>query len=421
MARVGLKQLIGQARPRRGRWSTPWPPRSAAPWPSRTPRAGCCTATRRRRRRSPAFPCGSTSGTRSAGWPGRPTARPLAALLDHLVGQRGRAQGARRRGAAPLSRDQPDLQLLGEARRAARRRARGAPHAAGGAAPDRRHRRRDPAARRRQRRPDVGRRLRRRDAGARAASATAAASSARSPRAASARSSTTSTPTRGASPRTRRSKALIARAAQGRRAGDRRDRARQHGADGLHRRRAQAAEHAGAADGDGDRERAAVRADGAGGARARAAAGAAQGDGSGARQARKRARRWPRASRPTCFPPMPALPGYDLAARNRPARQCGGDYYDAIVRDRHAAAIGVLLCVADVAGKGLPAALVMSNMQATLRALLGRIAVAAGAGRAGERPAVRVDGAGEVRHRGARRSRAGHRRAPLRRRRPRRH
>ena len=33
----------------------------------------------------------------------------------------------------------------------------------------------------------------------------------------------------------------------------------------------------------------------------------------------------------------------------------------------------MLLCVADVAGKGLPAALVMSNMQATLRALLGRI------------------------------------------------
>ena len=32
----------------------------------------------------------------------------------------------------------------------------------------------------------------------------------------------------------------------------------------------------------------------------------------------------------------------------------------------------MLLCVADVAGKGLPAALVMSNMQATLRALLGR-------------------------------------------------
>lgn len=68
---------------------------------------------------------------------------------------------------------------------------------------------------------------------------------------------------------------------------------------------------------------------------------------------------------------LPALPGYDLAARNRPARQCGGDYYDAIVVGEGADA-RVLLCVADVSGKGLPASLVMSNMQATLRALLGR-------------------------------------------------
>ena len=68
---------------------------------------------------------------------------------------------------------------------------------------------------------------------------------------------------------------------------------------------------------------------------------------------------------------LPDVPGYQLAAHNRPARQCGGDYYDAIALatdDR------VLLCVADVSGKGLPAALVMSNMQATLRALLGRAA-----------------------------------------------
>ena len=72
------------------------------------------------------------------------------------------------------------------------------------------------------------------------------------------------------------------------------------------------------------------------------------------------------------FPPsMPVVAGYDLAARNRPARQCGGDYYDAIVVGEGAGA-RVLLCVADVAGKGLPASLVMSNMQATLRALLGR-------------------------------------------------
>lgn len=68
---------------------------------------------------------------------------------------------------------------------------------------------------------------------------------------------------------------------------------------------------------------------------------------------------------------LPTLPGYDLAARNRPARQCGGDYYDAILVPGSPEG-RVLLCVADVSGKGLPASLVMSNMQATLRALLGR-------------------------------------------------
>jgi serine phosphatase RsbU (regulator of sigma subunit) len=70
---------------------------------------------------------------------------------------------------------------------------------------------------------------------------------------------------------------------------------------------------------------------------------------------------------------MPVVPGYELAARNRPARQCGGDYYDAIATS-DAAGGRLLLCVADVSGKGLPASLVMANMQATLRALLGRSA-----------------------------------------------
>jgi phosphoserine phosphatase RsbU/P len=69
---------------------------------------------------------------------------------------------------------------------------------------------------------------------------------------------------------------------------------------------------------------------------------------------------------------LPAVPGYDLAARNQPARQCGGDYYDAILVPQPEADDHVLLCVADVSGKGLPASLVMANMQATLRALLGR-------------------------------------------------
>ena len=67
---------------------------------------------------------------------------------------------------------------------------------------------------------------------------------------------------------------------------------------------------------------------------------------------------------------LPSLTGYDLAARNRSARRCGGDYYDAmLVPDGSGLA---LLCVADVSGKGLPASLLMSHMQATLRALLGR-------------------------------------------------
>ena len=67
---------------------------------------------------------------------------------------------------------------------------------------------------------------------------------------------------------------------------------------------------------------------------------------------------------------LPAIAGYDLAARSRPARRCGGDYYDALmVPDGSGLA---LLCVADVSGKGLPASLLMSHMQATLRALIGR-------------------------------------------------
>jgi serine phosphatase RsbU (regulator of sigma subunit) len=69
---------------------------------------------------------------------------------------------------------------------------------------------------------------------------------------------------------------------------------------------------------------------------------------------------------------LPALPGYDLAARNRPAKRCGGDYYDAIPTGSGDGS--VLLCVADVSGKGVPASLLMSHMQATLRALLGRTA-----------------------------------------------
>jgi serine phosphatase RsbU (regulator of sigma subunit) len=69
---------------------------------------------------------------------------------------------------------------------------------------------------------------------------------------------------------------------------------------------------------------------------------------------------------------MPNLFGLDLAARNRPARRCGGDYYDALLSAGPDGGRRLLLCVADVSGKGMPAALLMSHTQATLRALLGR-------------------------------------------------
>jgi len=58
---------------------------------------------------------------------------------------------------------------------------------------------------------------------------------------------------------------------------------------------------------------------------------------------------------------LPRLDGYDVAARNRPAKRCGGDYYDALAPLMRA----MLFCVADVSGKGLPASLLMSHMQAT--------------------------------------------------------
>ena len=72
---------------------------------------------------------------------------------------------------------------------------------------------------------------------------------------------------------------------------------------------------------------------------------------------------------------LPKINGYDIAAKNRPALQCGGDYYDALPIEKFndAGEKSYLLCVADVSGKGLPASLLMSNMQATLRALLGRV------------------------------------------------
>lgn len=62
---------------------------------------------------------------------------------------------------------------------------------------------------------------------------------------------------------------------------------------------------------------------------------------------------------------LPTFEGIDLAALWQPARTVAGDYYDVLVfDDRHFA-----LCIADVAGKGMPAAMLMSNLQAAVNAI----------------------------------------------------
>jgi PAS domain S-box-containing protein len=59
----------------------------------------------------------------------------------------------------------------------------------------------------------------------------------------------------------------------------------------------------------------------------------------------------------------PVIPGYSIAGRSIPAANVGGDYYDFIRLDDHRIAIGL----GDVSGHGLPSALVMANLQATIR------------------------------------------------------
>lgn len=59
----------------------------------------------------------------------------------------------------------------------------------------------------------------------------------------------------------------------------------------------------------------------------------------------------------------PDIPGYQLFATNIPAKSVGGDYYDfvPITDDRLA------FCIGDITGKGMPAAMLMANLQATFR------------------------------------------------------
>lgn len=60
---------------------------------------------------------------------------------------------------------------------------------------------------------------------------------------------------------------------------------------------------------------------------------------------------------------IPQVPGIEIAAEWLPASAVGGDFFDVARLGEHS----VALCVADVMGKGLPAALLMSNLQAAVK------------------------------------------------------
>jgi sigma-B regulation protein RsbU (phosphoserine phosphatase) len=59
----------------------------------------------------------------------------------------------------------------------------------------------------------------------------------------------------------------------------------------------------------------------------------------------------------------PEIAGYDISGKSIPAQMVGGDYFDFIPMSDERMA----LCLGDVSGKGLPASLLMANLQATLR------------------------------------------------------
>ena len=61
---------------------------------------------------------------------------------------------------------------------------------------------------------------------------------------------------------------------------------------------------------------------------------------------------------------IPQIPGFEVATAWQPARMVGGDYFDVLRLGENRLAV----CIADVSGKGVSAALLMANVQATVRA-----------------------------------------------------
>ena len=67
---------------------------------------------------------------------------------------------------------------------------------------------------------------------------------------------------------------------------------------------------------------------------------------------------------------LPEVDGYELEGWNRPAREVGGDYYQVFRRDDR-----IFIVMADVTGKGVPAALLVATLHSALDLLLDRLEV----------------------------------------------
>lgn len=65
----------------------------------------------------------------------------------------------------------------------------------------------------------------------------------------------------------------------------------------------------------------------------------------------------------------PHIEGFEIAVSHRPSQMVGGDYYDFVPLTPDT----LLTVIADVEGKGVASALVMANVQATLRALVAHL------------------------------------------------
>lgn len=77
------------------------------------------------------------------------------------------------------------------------------------------------------------------------------------------------------------------------------------------------------------------------------------------------AREIQKSSLPRAFPPYPDINDFDIAALMKPAKEVGGDFYDFFLLGQENTHLGVV--IADVSGKGIPAAMFMMSAKALIK------------------------------------------------------